>query len=493
MGFKPIPAAVSVILALLIWFVIPVPEGVSPQAWHLLALFVGIIAGIIGKAMPIGAMAILAITLVALTGVTVPELVDGEPVKNPAGQAIKDALSSLNNSLIWMIGIAIMISRGLLKTGLGMRIGYLLISLFGKRTLGVGYSLAFADLLIAPVTPSNTARGGAIVHPIMKSIALSFDSDPEKGTEGKIGKYLALVNYHANIISCIIFITATAPNPLVVELVAKATDSQISLTWGTWFAAMVVPGLVAMLLMPLVLYFMYPPEIKQTPNATSLAKEQLKEMGPMKRAEKIMLAIFLLLLLLWAGVPDMLFGVKVDATTTTFLGFALCLLTGVLTWDDALKEKGAWDTVVWFAALVMMANFLNKLGLIGWLSEFMKTHISGMGLGWEAGCALLMLAYLYAHYVFASGTAHVTAMFGAFYGAGLALGAPPMLFALMMAAATGIMMSLTHYASGSSPVIYGSNFVTMPEWWKAGFVMSVLELLIFATIGLLWWKILGYW
>lgn len=493
MGFKPIPAAVALALTLLIWFGIPVPEGVSPQAWHLLALFVGIIAGIIGKAMPIGAMAMLAITLVALTGVTVPELVDGQPVKNPAGQAMKDALSSLNNSLIWMIGVAIMISRGLLKTGLGARIGYLLISWFGKRTLGVGYSLAIADLFIAPVTPSNTARGGAIVHPIMKSIALSFDSNPENGTEGKIGKYLALVNYHANIITCSIFITATAPNPLVVELVAKATNSDIHLTWGTWFMAMVVPGLVALLIMPIVLYFLYPPEIKQTPNATALAKEELHKMGPMQRNEKIMLGIFLLLLVLWAGVPEMLFGVKIDATATTFLGFSLCLLTGVLTWEDALKEKGAWDTIVWFAALVMMANFLNKLGLIGWLSDYLQAGISSMGLDWVGGCALLVAAYVYSHYMFASGTAHVTAMFGAFYGAGLALGAPPMLFALVMAALTGIMMSLTHYASGSSPVIYGSNFVTMQEWWKAGFIMSVLELLIFGTIGIMWWKVLGYW
>lgn len=483
MGFKPIPAAVAVALTLLIWFGIPVPDGVSPDAWHLLALFVGIIAGIIGKAMPIGAMAILAITLVALTGVT----------SDKPAQAAKDALSSLNNSLIWMIGIAIIISRGLLKTGLGMRIGYLLISWFGKRTLGVAYSLSLADLLIGPVTPSNTARGGAIVHPIMRSIALSFDSDPEKGTEGKIGKYLALVNYHANIITCIIFVTATAPNPLVVELVAKATHSNINLTWGTWFSAMVVPGLLAMLLMPLILYFMYPPEIKQTPDATTLAKEQLQKMGPMKRDEKIMLSIFGLLLFLWAGVPEMLFDIQVDATTTTFLGFALCLLTGVLTWDDALKEKGAWDTVVWFAALVMMANFLNKLGLIGWLSDYLQAGISGLGLSWITGCSLLMLAYLYAHYMFASGTAHVTAMFGAFYAAGLALGAPPMLFALMMAAATGIMMSLTHYASGSSPVIYGSGYVTMTEWWKAGFIMSIVELLIFATVGIMWWKLLGYW
>ena len=492
MGFKPIPAAIALALTLILWF-IPAPEGVAPNAWHLLALFIGIIAGIIGKAMPIGAMAMLAMTIVALLQVTVPELgADGNPIKNPAAQAAKDALSSLNSPLIWMIGIAIMISRSLLKTGLGTRIGYLFLSLFGKSTVGVAYSLALCDLLIAPVTPSNTARGGAIVHPIMKAIATSFDSDPEKGTQNKIGRYLALVNYHANIISCLIFLTATAPNPLVVDLVAKATDSKIHLSWGTWFVAMVVPGMVAMVLMPIILYFLYKPEITSTPNAPEMARAKLKEMGPMSRNEKITLGVFAVLLVLWAGLLAPL-GIKVDATTTTFLGISLLLLTGVLTWDDVLQEKGAWDTIVWFAALVMMATFLNKLGLIKWFSDLMGQQIQGMGLSWVVGCALLALVYIYSHYMFASGTAHVTAMLGAFYAVGLHLGAPPMLFALVLAASTGIMMSLTHYASGSSPVIYNSGYTTMGEWWIAGFVMSAVEILIFCTIGITWWKMLGYW
>lgn len=492
MGFKPIPAAIALALTLILWF-IPAPEGVAPNAWHLLALFIGIIAGIIGKAMPIGAMAMLAMTIVALLQVTVPELgADGNPIKNPAAQAAKDALSSLNSPLIWMIGIAIMISRSLLKTGLGTRIGYLFLSLFGKKTIGVAYSLALCDLLIAPVTPSNTARGGAIVHPIMKAIASSFDSAPEKGTQNKIGRYLALVNYHANIISCLIFLTATAPNPLVVDLVAKATDSKIHLSWGTWFVAMVVPGMVAMVLMPIILYFLYKPEITSTPDAPEMARAKLKEMGPMSRNEKITLGVFAVLLVLWAGLLAPL-GIKVDATTTTFLGISLLLLTGVLTWDDVLKEKGAWDTIVWFAALVMMATFLNKLGLIKWFSDLMGQQIQGMGLSWVVGCALLALVYIYSHYMFASGTAHVTAMLGAFYAVGLHLGAPPMLFALVLAASTGIMMSLTHYASGSSPVIYNSGYTTMGEWWIAGFVMSAVEILIFCTIGITWWKMLGYW
>ncbi|QMT40814.1 DASS family sodium-coupled anion symporter [Neisseria shayeganii] len=484
LGFKPIPMAVAVGLGVAVWL-IPTPAEVKPEAWKLLAMFVGVIAAIIGKAMPIGALSMVAIMLVALTGVTADKPAD----------AIKDALSSFASPLIWLIGVSIMISRGILKTGLGARIGYLFISLFGKKTLGIGYSLALSELLLAPVTPSNTARGGGIIHPVMKAIAASYDSDPEKGTQGRIGKYLALVNYHSNPITSAMFITATAPNPLIVNLIAEATNSDIHLTWGTWALAMLLPGLAAMFLMPLVLYFIYPPEIKETPNAAQFAKERLNELGAMNRGEKIMLGIFALLLILWAGVPAMLLGDgwKVDATTTAFVGLSLLLLSGVLSWDDVLKEKSAWDTVTWFAALVMMATFLNKLGLIAWFSGVLEGGIEQMGLNWVAASALLLLAYMYAHYMFASTTAHITAMLAAFYTAGIALGAPPMLFALLMAAASSLMMTLTHYATGTSPVIFGSGYTTLGEWWKAGFVMSVVNLLVFVVIGGLWWKLLGYW
>ena len=485
MGFKPLPAAIAVAIALLIWFVIPVPEGVTPNAWHLLALFVGTIAAIIGKAMPIGALSMIAVALVAVTGVTNDK---------PSG-AIADALSSFSNSLIWLIGVSIMISRGIIKTGLGARIGYLFIAVWGKKTIGIAYSLALSELILAPVTPSNTARGGGIIHPIMRAIAGSYDSDPEKGTQGRIGRYLALTNYHANPITSAMFITATAPNPLVVKLIADVTGAQIQLSWGTWALAMLLPGLVALAVMPLIVYMLYPPEIKSTPNAAQFARERLQQLGPITRGEMIMLGVFAILLVLWAGIPAMLLGAgwAVDATTTAFIGLALCLITGVLTWDDVIKEKSAWDTIVWFGALVMMATFLNKLGLITWFAKSMETGIGSLGLGWMGASALLMLAYLYAHYAFASTTAHITAMFAAFYGAGLALGAPAFPFALMMAAASNIMMTLTHYATGTSPVIFGSGYATLGEWWKTGAVMSVVLIVIWLVVGTTWWRVLGYW
>ncbi|HDU7917768.1 MULTISPECIES: DASS family sodium-coupled anion symporter [Serratia] len=483
---KPLPSLCALGATLIIWFLIPVPEGVAPNAWQLLALFIGTIIAIIGKAMPIGAVSVIAIALVAVTGVTNP----GKP-----GAALDDALSGFSNQLIWLIGFSIMISLSLNKTGLGARIGYYFISLFGKKTLGIAYALTLAETTLAPVTPSNTARGGGIIHPIMKSIADSFGSKPELNTSGKIGRYLSLVNYNINPVTSAMFITATAPNPLIVSLIAKGTHGSFELSWSMWAVAALVPGLCSLIVMPLVIYLLYPPEVKSTPDAPRFAREKLQALGPVTLPEKITLGVFALLLMLWAGIPAMIFGpsLAVNPTTAALIGLAVLLATGVLSWEDVLKHKGAWDTVVWFSALVMMASFLGKLGLIGWLSQTVGNGIDRMGMSWVGGTILLTLIYLYSHYFFASTTAHVTAMFAAFFAAGIALGAPPALLGLILAFSSSLMMSLTHYGTGTAPIVFGSGYVTLGEWWKAGWVMSVVNLLIWMLIGGAWWKLLGYW
>lgn len=483
---KPLPSLCALAATLIIWFLIPVPEGVAPNAWQLLALFIGTIIAIIGKAMPIGAVSVIAIALVAVTGVTNP----GKP-----GAALDDALSGFSNQLIWLIGFSIMISLSLNKTGLGARIGYYFISLFGKKTLGIAYALTLAETTLAPVTPSNTARGGGIIHPIMKSIADSFGSKPELNTSGKIGRYLSLVNYNINPVTSAMFITATAPNPLIVSLIAKGTHGNFELSWSMWAVAALVPGLCSLIVMPLVIYLLYPPEVKSTPDAPRFAREKLQALGPVTLPEKITLGVFALLLVLWAGIPAMILGpaLAVNPTTAALIGLAVLLASGVLSWEDVLKHKGAWDTVVWFSALVMMASFLGKLGLIGWLSQTVGNGIDRMGMSWVGGTILLTIIYLYSHYFFASTTAHVTAMFAAFFAAGIALGAPPALLGLILAFSSSLMMSLTHYGTGTAPIIFGSGYVTLGEWWKAGWVMSVVNLLIWMLIGGAWWKLLGYW
>lgn len=482
---KPVPTAIAVGLTLIIWFVIPVPAKVTPSAWHLFALFIGTIAAIIGKAMPIGSLSIVAIALVAITGVTNP----GKPAA-----ALVDSLSGFANPLIWLIVIAVMVALSLNKTGLGTRIGYYFIMLFGKKTIGVAYGLAMSELIIAPVTPSNTARGGGVIHPIMRSIADTYGSSPAQGTSKKIGRYLALANYNTNPITSTMFITATAPNPLCVDLIAKATGSSIQITWGQWALAALLPCLVMLLVMPLVIYLLYPPEIKQTPGAKEMATKELAKLGPMSVPEIITLCVLIMMLVVWAGIPAWLLGkaFAVDPTTTAIIGLSLLLVTGVLDWEDILKAKSAWDTLIWFAALVMMATFLGRLGLTKWFSETIQGGVTQMGLDWKAATAILVLVYFYSHYFFASTTAHVTAMFAAFFAAGIALGAPPMLLGLLLAFSSSLNMSLTHYATGTAPIIFGSGYATLNEWWIAGAVMSVVNIAILVVVGGVWWKILGY-
>lgn len=484
--FKPLPTIIAITITLIIWFIIPAPDGVDVNAWQLFALFIGTITAIIGKALPIGAISIIAIALIAITGVTNPN--------NPTA-AINDALSGFSNQLIWLIGISIMISVSLNKTGLGARIGYYFISLFGKRTLGIAYSLAIAETILAPVTPSNTARGGGIIHPIMRSISNSFGSNPESSSSQKIGRYLSLVNFNINPITSAMFITATAPNPLIVSLIMENTTPPFEINWGMWAIAAFIPGIISLFIMPLIIYWIYPPEIKVTPDAPNFAKQKLHKLGPISTAEKITLAVFAMLLLMWAGVPALIFGsaFTINPTAAAFIGLSVLLCTGVLAWDDILKTKGAWDTITWFAALVMMASFLSKLGLTNWFSQTVGDAIDHMGIGWIGGMLLLVLIYVYSHYFFASTTAHIMAMFAAFFTAGLALGAPPILLALILAFSSSLMMSLTHYATGTAPIIFGSGYTTLAEWWKIGFILSVVNLLIWFVIGSLWWKLLGYW
>ncbi|WP_312335706.1 anion permease [Sphingobacterium sp.] len=466
--------AITFVVALILWF-IPIPKGVSPEAWHLFAIFAATILGIILKAAPMGTMCMMAIAFTALTQVLAP---------GDAGKSISKALTGFGDKVIWLIGISFFIARGFIKTGLGNRIAFLFIRVFGRSSLGLAYGLGLADVCLAPAIPSNTARGGGIIYPIMKSMAISFDSIPDKPeTHRKLGSYLTLNSYYMNLIASSMFLTGTASNPMCQKF---AANLGIDITWMSWAVAGFVPGLVAFFVVPLVLYKLYPPELKKTGDAPKMAAQKLKEMGPISRNEWLMLLAFFILLALW------IFGgsFAIDATTTAFIGLTLLLLTSVLTWEDVKAEKGAWDTIVWFAVLVMMASSLNELGFIGWFSDLIKVQIGD--LSWQIAFPVIILVYFFSHYIFASATAHVAAMYAALLGVGVSLGIPPMLLAMMLGFLGSIYGVLTHYGHGPAPVFFGSGYVDLKSWWLRGLEIGIVLLVIYMGVGGLWMKVIGY-
>ena len=457
-----------IVVGLLIWALTPFkPDALDTQAWYMFAIFVATIIACITQPMPIGAVSIIGFTLTVLVGV-----VD-----------IKTAVQGFGNNSIWLIAMAFFISRGFVKTGLGRRIALQFVKLFGKKTLGLAYSLVGVDLILAPATPSNTARAGGIMFPIIKSLSESFGSNPKDGTERKMGAFLIFTEFQGNLITAAMFLTAMAGNPLAQNLAEKT--AHVHITWMNWFLAALVPGLVSLIVVPFIIYKMYPPTVKETPNAKQWAENELANMGPISIAEKFMTGIFIVALALW--VTGSL--IHVDATLTAFIALALLLLTGVLTWKDILNETGAWNTLVWFSVLVLMADQLNQLGFIPWLSQLIAHSLHG--LSWPIVIVLLILFFFYSHYLFASATAHVSAMYAALLGVAVAAGAPPLFSALILGFFGNLLVSTTHYSSGPAPILYGSGYITQKRWWTMNIVLGFVYFIIWIGLGSLWMKLIG--
>lgn len=448
-------------------------EKVRRSDWirglHLFAIFVATIIGIILRPLPMGAVAIIGVGLTAITG-TLP---------------VADSLSGFAEKTLWLIIVAFMFARGFIKTGLGTRIAYFFMRLLGKRTLGLAYGLAATEFVLAPVVPSNTARTAGIIMPIMRSLARAYGSNPEDGTGRKIGSYLTMASFNVDLIVSAMFLTAMAANPMAQKF---AADFGITITWSSWFIAGIVPGLVSLLVIPYLLYKLYKPEITETPEAVEMATAKLKEMGGLSVSEWLMTGVFSFVLVLWV-IGEKTLGM--DGTTAALLGLGLLLLTGVLSWSDVLAEHNAWDVLIWTGGLIMMAGFLNKLGMIPWFSKVVGGSMAGHG--WQFGFLVLALTYFYAHYFFASMTAHVGAMYAAFLGVAITLGAPPMLAALVLCFFSNLHASMTHYGTGPAAAMFGMGYVPIGTWWRLGFIVSVVNILIWVGIGGAWWKVLGLW
>lgn len=467
---------VILIPAALLWQLSP-PTGLTLPAWHSAVIFITTIVCIVANVLPIGAVGIIGITVFALVRAA------GD-VK--AGDAITTALSELNSALIWLIVVAFMIARGFIKTGLGRRIALQMIRLLGKRTLGLAWGLAFADLILSPAMPSNTARCGGVIYPIADALSRSFDSRPEDQSRGKIGTFLILCIGNVNDITAALFMTGYTGNLLAVKLAANAG---VTITWGGWFLAALLPCVVSLIVVPLLVYALARPTITHTPDAPKLAISELAKMGPIAKGEWLMLGTIVLLLVLW------IFGdaLGVDPTTASFVGLSVLLLSGVLSWEDVKSEKGAWDTLIWFAALLMMANQLKKLGFTTWfgnlIGEGLATYLQGTH--WVVVLLLLNAAYFYTHYFFASGNAQIAALYAVFLGVGIHLGLPIVPLAFMLAFSSSLYCSLTQYTHARGPILFGAGYVPTGIWWRTGFVVSLVNQAIFMSVGLAWWKMLG--
>ncbi|CAM8958298.1 unnamed protein product [Rhodiola kirilowii] len=138
-----------------------------------------------------------------------------------------------------------------------------------------------------------------------------------------------------------------------------------------------------------------------------------------------------------------------------------------------------------------MAGQLTNVGVVGWMSRSVAKVLKSFSLGWPAAFGILQAAYFLIHYIFASQTGHVGALYSAFLAMHLVAGVPGVLAALALAYNTNLFGALTHYSSGQAAVYFGAGYVQLPDIFKYGFIMACANAVIWAIAGGVWWKILG--
>lgn len=455
-----------VAIGLCVYF-LPKPEIVDPKGWKLFGIFIGTIAGIILKPLPMPVVALVA--LMCCVGTETLRLVD-------------DGFQGFAEPNVWLIVFVFFISKGFIKTKLGNRITYVFVSILGKYTLGLGYGITLTELILGPVIPSNSARAGGIIYPIVKSIAETLGSRPNDGTARKLGGFLTLVAFQGNLIVSAMFLTAIAANPMIQGI---AATKGIYFSWFDWFQAALVPGVFSLILVPLVLYIIYPPQLKILPQALSIARKNLKDMGSLTAQEWTMTLVFFAMISIWIVGAQY----RIPVASAGLFGVCALLLTGILTWKDILDEHEAWSTMIWLSILIMMSGNLEKFGLNIWFNQVVGGFFSGS----HNIAALFGLAvvYFYSHYFFASNTAHVSAMYAAVLTIAISAGAPPLGSAMLLGFFSSLFCSTTHYSTGSAPIYFGMGYVQVSEWWLYGFIISVLNICIWLGIGYFWWSYLG--
>lgn len=451
-----------------IWFA-PPPEGLSEKALHLFAIIAATIVGYILQPVPMGAIGLTAIVACVITKTT----------------TLPEALSGYSDSTIWLIVAAILFARGFINSGLGTRIAYMLIQRIGNSSLKLGYAILISDLIIAPATPSNTARAGGILFPIVRSLSSAFGSEPDCESRKKLGAYLTQTLYQSVVVTSAMFITAVASNSLVVTFAKQVAD--VELSWFTWALAASVPGIICLIAIPYIMHKIYSPEIHETSAAKELVTKELQRMGPMSRNEKIIACVFAIALILWATTQ----WTGLSATLVAIMAVVATIWLGAMSYQDAVNESMAWDNLLWMGTLIGLAGLLVKFGFIKWLAGLISVSLAGVP--WTTTLYVLAATYIISHYFFAATSSHVTAMYGAFLAVAISAGAPPYYAALFLGFSSVLCASLTHYGMGPAPILFSPRYVTQGEWWKLGFVFTVFNSLVWFIIGPLWWKFIGLW
>ncbi len=439
------------------------------NGWYIFSVFSAIILSFIIKALPMGLAVLSGLFTLSISKVI----------------TFDESLSSYSDSTVWLVFAAFLIAKGVISSGLGKRIALQLIYWFGKNVFGISYAICLTELILAPVVPSNTARGGGIIAPIVDSISRSFKSSPQKSPL-KIGAYLTVVGAHANLITSAMFLTGMAANPILSEGIENILGIQFG--WSEWAKGAFLPGIVGLTILPLFIFFIYKPSINRKINSKDIARKEMVKMGSkLSYIEKVMLIILILLFSLWT--TKYIHGI--GTSEVAWIGVVAMILFKAQSWEDVVKNYKAWDTFIWLGGLLTISVLMTEYGIINWIVKQIQVYTFEL----TPIITLIILGalYFYSMYLFSMLTAHITAIAFPLMAVALFFNCEPMLIAAIFAYFSCLCGCLTNYSTGPVIIYFGMRYVPNYKWYQIGFAMSIFHLIIWFGVGLAWWKFIGWW
>jgi len=451
--------AVPFALVLAIWFA-PVPAGLSPPSWHLFAIFVSAIAAVL-----VGVYSLITSTMLAVAAVVLTNTI------TPA-----QAFSGFANASVLLVVVAFLVAQAVVKSGLGRRISLFMVGRFGRSSLGLAYSIVITDAVIAPAFPSNTARGG-VLFPIVLSVAEGSGSRPDDPEGRRLGGYLMFCGMASLAVSSALWMTATSANPIALQI---ARQYGLQIGFGKWLIAACVPALTAILALPWVISWLFPPHVGETPNAPLAARKELAELGPLSRAERLTAVTFVLMVLGWVFADKL----QMNVTSIAFAGLGLLLMTGVLTVHDLSTQGDTLTTFLWLAVLFAMSGQLNELGFMSYAGQILARHMGG--LSWPVTYVGLIVIYVAIHYMFVSQSSQVLALLGVFLDVGIRGGVPAPLMAFGLMFASSYFSVITPQGGSQNVIFVGGGYLTQRELYRMGLLTTLFFMAVFLTVGTGW-------
>ena len=454
------------ILGIILW-AIKSPSGLEQKPYLMFIIFALTILSVLIRAIPMSTSVLIGLFLSIILNL----------------MPLKVALMGFGDSTTWLVVIAFLVAGVIIDTGLGKRIALICIQALGKTITGLGYAICASELILGPLVPSNTARGGGIIAPIVDSISRSLGSEP-KNSSVLAGEYLHLVGAHANLITASMFLTGMAANPIISKTAMEVYG--IDFDWSTWALGSIIPGLISLLGLPIFLRYYCKPTIRSIENIRKDVKLRVKELGPWSFREVAMVLILLLMLILWTTKSYHTMG----TTTVALFGLVMILILNITTWNQLVKNYKAWDTLIWLGGLLTLATGLNNTGFISWVSESMKSTLVGV----EPLTLLILLAmiYFYSMYVFSMLTAHIVALGSTIMVVASGTDLNPFLIVGVIAYISSLCGCLTNYSTGPVIIYFGNGYSKPINWFKIGFLVSLYHLIVWFVFGSIWWKYIGW-